>query len=148
VIDRLAGTNERPDLCSACGECCRTRPGAEDPARFLSAPDPASALALALASGEWVLASLAGVRYARPATVLERASGSVHRGAEAAACVFLGEAGCRLAFTDRPRMCRELEPWASGDCQSAWDLAGAVRAWAGCQGLVVEALRGGRAESP
>ena len=134
-------TNERPDLCAACGDCCRTRPGAEDPGRFLSAPDPSAALARALSSGDWVLASLAGVRYPRPATVVERATGAVHRGAEPACCVFLGAAGCRLPFGDRPRMCRELEPWANGDCQAGWDLPQAVQEWAACQGLVDDATR-------
>ena len=134
-------TNERPDLCAACGECCRTRPGAEEPGRFLAAPDPAAALAHALASGDWVLARLAGIRYPRPATVAERATGTVHRGAEASPCVFLGEAGCLLPFSDRPRMCRELEPWANGDCQAGWDLPQVTQAWAPWQGLVDDAMR-------
>ena len=137
-------TNERPGICAACGECCRTRPGAEDPARFLSAPDPAAALACALASGDRVLASLAGVRYVRPATVVERATGLVHRGAETAACVFLEETGCRLRFADRPRMCRELDPWGNGECLAGWDLPQAVHAWATCQGLVDDAVRQSR----
>jgi Fe-S-cluster containining protein len=133
-------TNERPAICAACGDCCRTRPGAEEPGRFLAAPDPAATLARALSSGDWVLARLAGIRYPRPATVMERATGSVHEGAEASPCVFLDEAGCRLPFADRPRMCRELEPWANGDCQAAWDLPQVVLAWAPCQGLVVDAV--------
>lgn len=134
-------TNERPGLCASCGDCCRTRPGVEDPARFLSEPDPAAALAEALASRDWVLCRLAGVGHVRPATVEERATGRVHTGAEASPCVFLGESGCRLAFADRPRMCRELEPWANGDCQARWDLPEATRAWGACQGLVHDALR-------
>lgn len=134
-------TNERPGICAACGECCRTRPGLEDPARFLAAPDPRAALERALASGDWVVDRVAGVLCARPATVLERASGRVHVGAETGACVFLGDAGCRLAFDDRPRMCRELEPWAAGDCPAGWDAPDAARAWAPCQGLVDQASR-------
>ncbi|MEI7703515.1 MAG: hypothetical protein WCK73_02845 [Deltaproteobacteria bacterium] len=134
-------TNERPSLCASCGECCRTRPGLEEPARFLAAPDPAAALAAALGSGDWVLTRIAGVRCPRPATVDERASGRVHEGAENSPCVFLGEAGCRLPFDGRPRMCRELEPWAYGDCQVEWDLADASRAWAPLQGLLDAALR-------
>ena len=134
-------TNERPGLCAACGDCCRTRPGVEDPARFLSAPDPVAALAEALASRDWVLCRLAGVAHLRPATVEERATGRVHSGAEASPCVFLGASGCRLAFAGRPRMCRELEPWASGDCQAGWDLAEALHAWSSCQAIVDEALR-------
>lgn len=132
-------TNERPPICAACGECCRTRPGAEEPARFLGEPDPAAALARALSSGDWVLARLAGIRYPRPATVAERETGTVHGGAEVSPCVFLGEAGCRMQFADRPRMCRELEPWANGDCQAGWDLPQAAQAWSPCQGLVDDA---------
>ena len=138
-------TNERPAICAACGECCRTRPGAEEPARFLAAPDPIAALARALASGDWVLARHVGVRYPRPATLAERATGRVHEGAESAPCVLLGEAGCRLPFAERPRMCRELEPWANGDCRAGWDLPDAALAWAPWQGLVEAALRGANA---
>jgi hypothetical protein len=134
-------TNERPHLCAACGECCRTRPGLEDPARFLSEPDPRAALARALASREWVLARVGGVHCARPATVVERATGEVHAGAETADCVFLAPGGCRLPFEGRPRMCRELEPWASGDCVATWDAPDAARAWAPCQELVEAARR-------
>ena len=56
-------TNERPGLCAACGDCCRTRPGVEEPARFLAAhPDfrllPASdvlaAQNVALAMGDYL----------------------------------------------------------------------------------------------
>lgn len=133
-------TNERPAICAACGDCCRTRPGLEDPARFLAVPDPRGALAAAVASGEWVLVRVAGVRCARPATVAERASGRVHEGPEPSDCVFLGESGCRLAFAARPRMCRELEPWASGDCVAGWEAPDAARAWATCQGLVDAAV--------
>jgi Fe-S-cluster containining protein len=134
-------TNARPAICAACGDCCRPRPGAEEPGRFLAAPDPAAALARALSSGDRVLARLAGIRYLRPATVAERATGSVHEGAEASPCVFLEQAGCRLPFADRPRMCRELEPWANGDCQAGWDLPQAGQAWAPCQGLIEDAVR-------
>ncbi|HQR29726.1 MAG TPA: hypothetical protein PLL32_04890, partial [Anaeromyxobacteraceae bacterium] len=56
-------TNERPDVCAPCGECCRTRPGAEDPAPFLRAEDPAGAVAAALASGDWVIARHAGMAW-------------------------------------------------------------------------------------
>jgi hypothetical protein len=38
-------------------------------------------------------------------------------------------------------MCRELEPWANGDCQAGWDLPQVTQAWAACQGLVDDAVR-------
>jgi Fe-S-cluster containining protein len=151
-------TNERPDLCAGCGECCLTRPGAEEPERFLRAPDPVAALASALASGNWVLARHVGVawedgapppveerfrviRYPRPATLRERASGAIDTGAEGSPCVFLAREGCSLRFDDRPRMCRDLEPWANGDCVAGWDLPHAARAWAPWQGLIDDAVR-------
>jgi Fe-S-cluster containining protein len=149
-------TAERPDLCAACGECCRTRPGAEAPERFLSEADPAGALARALSSGDWVLARHVGVawegdpppdaerwrvvRYPRPATVDERFLGEVRAGPEPSACVFLGPGGCRLPYAGRPRMCRDLEPWANGECRAAWDLPDAARAWAPWQQLIEDAL--------
>ena len=133
-------SNERPGICAGCGECCRTRPGAEAPERFLADPDPAAALARALASRDWVLARHVTTRYPRPATVAERAGGVVHAGAELSPCVFLEPSGCRLSFADRPRMCRDLEPWANGDCQSTWDLPQAAEAWEPWQALVERAL--------
>ncbi len=152
-------TEERPDLCAPCGgACCRTRPGVESPERFLSAADPAGALAEALASGDWVLARQHGVRWEggtpppddvrwreirvpRPATVAERGAGLADPGPEPSPCVFLGDGGCRLSFGARPRMCRDLEPWADGECVAGWDLPDAARAWAPHQELVSDALR-------
>jgi hypothetical protein len=130
----------------------------ESPERFLADPDPAAALARSLASGDWLLARHVGVawtagsppaaadrwrvvRYPRPATVAERAAGRAHEGAEGSPCVFLGPDGCRLAFPDRPRMCRDLEPWANGDCQATWDLPDAALAWAPHQAMIEDALR-------
>ena len=133
-------TGERPDICARCGDCCRTRPGVEAPERFLADADPAAALSRALASRDWVLARHVEVACPRPATIAERAVGTVHAGAETSPCVFLEATGCRLTYEGRPRMCRELEPWANGDCQARWDLPEAVRAWAPLQGLIHEAL--------
>jgi hypothetical protein len=134
--------SQRADLCAACGgECCLTRPGLEEPERFLAAPDPVGALADRLASGDWVLTGLAGIRCPRPATVAERASGRVFRGAENSPCVYWEPAGCRLGYPERPRMCRDLEPWANGDCQARWDGREAASAWAPWQALLEEAIR-------
>jgi hypothetical protein len=146
--------NENPGRCAACGgECCRTRPGVEAPDRFLAAPEPARALAAALDSGDWVLVEHVGVpwvdgrpppeeerrriiRYPRPATVPEKASGRVATDGAPAPCVFLGPAGCRLDFAGRPRMCQSLEPDALGDCEAAWDRRAAALAWLPHQPLV------------
>jgi Fe-S-cluster containining protein len=151
--------NERPDVCRACGgECCLHRPGIEAPDRFLAAPDPAEALASALASGDWVLLEHRGVPwepgeardpadadriilYPRPSTVAERASGKVFQGGESSPCVFLGPGGCRLAFEDRPRMCQSLEPSAGDDCECEWDQRAAARAWLPWQEMVAAARR-------
>jgi Fe-S-cluster containining protein len=151
--------NEAPDLCAACGgACCRTRPGIEAPGRFLAAEDPASALAAALSSGDWLLAEHVGVpwvngvpppdedryrvlRYPRPATVGERAAGAPRPAGELADCVFLRPGGCRLPFAERPRMCRSLEPAADGDCVAAWGRREAALAWLPHQELVAEAMK-------
>ncbi|HTP49809.1 MAG TPA: hypothetical protein VMK42_03840 [Anaeromyxobacteraceae bacterium] len=150
--------NERPATCRACGgECCFTRPGIEAPERFLSAPDPVGSLAAALACGDWVLLEHVGVpwangepppaedryrvvRYPRPATVAEKASGAAFRGGERSPCVFLRPGGCALAFAERPRMCQSLEPSAAGDCESPWDQRSAALAWLPWQDLVERAV--------
>jgi Fe-S-cluster containining protein len=154
--------NERPDLCAACGgACCRTRPGIEAPARFLTGSDPTAALAQALASGAWVLAEHVGVpwtngvpppdedryrvlRYPRPATLSEQGLDAALASDDAGACAFLDPGGCRLAFEDRPRMCRSLEPAADGECVAAWDRRAAALAWLPHQDLVAAALALGR----
>jgi len=151
--------NERPDLCGPCGgECCRARPGLESPDRFLAAPDPAAALAEALASGDWVVVRQIGVPWedgvpppreirwreilcVRPATLAERAAGRALDGGEPSPCAFLGETGCRLPFPSRPRMCQALEPAGGDDCLASWDRGDAARAWLPCQELVAGARR-------
>ena len=147
--------NERPEICAACGgACCRTRPGVAGPERFLAAADPSGALAAALAGGEWVLAEHLGVPwvdgveppeaerrlvlwYPRPATVAERSGAAPDEAGSP--CVFLGEAGCRLAYLERPRVCRSLEPDAGGECEAAWGRQEAALAWRPHQGLVAAA---------
>lgn len=154
--------NESPDVCAACGgACCRTRPGIEAPGRFLAAQDPVAALATALASGDWLLAEHVGVpwvdgvpppdedryrviRYPRPATVGERAAGGAPPSGDFADCVFLRPGGCALAFGERPRMCRSLEPAPDGDCIAAWGRREAALAWLPHQGLVAAALAAAR----
>jgi Fe-S-cluster containining protein len=151
--------NERRALCAECGgQCCRTRPGIEGPERFLAAPDPAAALAAALASGDWVLAAHVGrpwidgvappeaerrrtIHYPRPATVHEQAEGQGRALEAPGACVFLAAGGCRLAFEARPRMCQSLEPDALGDCEAPWGRREAALAWWPHQPLVQAALR-------
>lgn len=150
--------NERPALCRECGgQCCRTRPGVEAPERFLAEADPVAALAAALRSGDWVLAEHVGVpwdgdtpppeaerrlllRYPRPATLAERGTGRASADAAASPCVYLGEAGCRLPFAGRPRMCRSLRPEVGFECEAEWDRRAAARAWRPHQSLV-EAAR-------
>jgi Fe-S-cluster containining protein len=153
-----AAGNERPDLCGACGgQCCLGRPGLEAPERFLAAPEPAAALAAALASGDWILVEHVGVpwvngvpppdedryrviRYPRPATVEERGRGAAFRAGELSPCVFLGQGGCRLEFAHRPRMCQSLEPAWDGECEAEWDQRAAALAWLPHQALVAEAM--------
>ena len=150
-------SNEHPDLCAACGgACCRTRPGFEAPERFLNAPDPAAALATALASGLWVLEPHWGVPpsdaiapdegqriifYPRPATREEHARQRTTSLKEAGTCVYLAETGCTLPFAGRPFMCRTLEPDPAFECESSWTKRDAALAWFFHQGMIAEALR-------
>lgn len=148
--------NERRDLCAECGgQCCRTRPGIEAPERFLASPEPEQLLALALATGDWVLAEHVGVpwvdgveppleerrlliRYPRPATLVERGQGGAPRD-DLAPCAFLGDEGCRLPFADRPRMCRALVPTPGFECEGDWGRREAALAWRPHQDLVERA---------
>jgi Fe-S-cluster containining protein len=150
--------NERPARCAECGgQCCNTRPGLEAPERFLEAENPVSALAEALASGEWVLVTHLGVPwvdgvpppeserrrilyYPRPATVRERGTGRADTDPSASPCVFLGRTGCRLDFEARPRQCRSLEPAVDFDCQADFGRLEAALAWRPHQGLVQAAV--------
>ena len=147
-------TNECPVLCSICGgECCRTKPGIDGPERFLAAEDPAEELFRFIASGFWVLDrhygtppdgdSAPGERaaerlifYPRPATLVEREQESFTAIPGPGECTFLVEEGCRLPFTDRPRMCRALEPEVNFECRSSWTRRDAALAWLPCQEMV------------
>jgi Fe-S-cluster containining protein len=151
--------NEAAGVCAACGgQCCRGFPGIDGPERFLASADPVRALADALASGDWVLLRHIGVpwvngvepceddkrrvlHYPRPATVDERARGEgAADGLSSSPCVFLGDAGCTLAFEARPRMCQSLEPSSDGECPCPWDRRAAALAWLPWQELVSAAL--------
>ncbi|ABB32814.1 hypothetical protein Gmet_2595 [Geobacter metallireducens GS-15] len=149
--------NEDFSLCRACGgECCRTRPGIEAPARFLAAANPAEELARLLASGLWVLDRHYGVPYdpgkgetgdpdriilyPRPATRRERAEGTLLVVPGAGECVLLGDEGCTLPFAERPRACQALEPASDFACTAAWTRFDAAREWRHHQDTVEGAL--------
>ncbi|MBK9517046.1 MAG: hypothetical protein IPO09_06745 [Anaeromyxobacter sp.] len=121
----------------------------------VASSDPAAALAALLLTGDWVLAEHVGVpwvdgveppegdrrriiRYPRPATLLERGRSGAPQDA-LAPCTFLGEVGCRLAFDDRPRMCRALAPSPGFECEGDWGRREAALAWLPHQGWVEEA---------
>ncbi len=149
--------NEDYSLCRACsGECCRTRPGIEAPARFLAAANPTEELARLLATGLWVLDRHYGIPYSpekgeqgdpdriilypRPATRQERAEGSLQVVPGAGECVLLGDEGCTLPFAERPRACQALEPASDFACTSTWTRFDAAREWQHHQDTVEEAL--------
>jgi len=139
--------NESFSLCSECGgECCRTKPGIESPERFTRTGDLGEELYRALASGEWVLDRHMGLPvtpetaglpdrmdritlYPRPATIEERASGAILAGEGGGICTFLQANGCRLSFSERPRMCRALEPNGNFHCTTSWGRPDAALAW-------------------
>jgi hypothetical protein len=165
-VSRVGPTNEHPTRCAECGgQCCRSRPGLEAPERFLAAGDPVATLAGLLAAGDWVLAEHVGlpwvdgvpppeaerrrvIRYPRPATLAERGAGRASTDPAPSPCVYLGEAGCRLPFAERPRMCRSLEPAVGFECEAAWDRLAAASAWAPWQGLVGKAASAARSAPP
>lgn len=138
----ISANNERPDLCGQCGgQCCKGMPGGVDPAD-LGAPDvdalERNVLAL-LRSGKWAVdwwegdvkpgGRMDSVPFLRPAC--RNAPGRLRDPSRGGECVLLTDAGCSLAFSDRPRGCRELEPrvgfpkacfphWSKRDQALAW----------------------------
>jgi|GEM_PF-1110103 len=157
TTNRSPKSNEDAALCGACGgDCCRTRPGIEAPERFLAAANPAEELARLLASGLWVLDTHYGVPYdpakgetgapdriilyPRPATRREHAAGSLQAVPGAGECVLLGDHGCTLPFTERPRACQALEPAADFACTSSWSRFDAAREWQHHQDVITAAL--------
>jgi Fe-S-cluster containining protein len=151
--------NESPSLCALCGgDCCRLQPGVEAPERFLATPDPAGALQQSLASGLWVLDRHYGlppgadgtpqipaadleILYPRPATVAESARGGIMATAGVGECIFLAPDGCRLAFSERPLMCRALVPGTDFSCSTGWSRLDAARAWLPWQELLLSVIR-------
>ena len=151
--------NECRTICAVCGgDCCRTMPGIDSPERYLAAPDPTGALFQTLASGLWVLdrhyglppgdngepqimASELLLFYPRPATLAERDTVGIMAQGGVGECVFLDTDGCRLSFSDRPRMCQALEPDTTFECTSSWTRLAAARAWLPLQELVATVLR-------
>ena len=144
-------------LCARCGgQCCQTRPGIEEPERFLgNTGDLTQALAASLASGKWVLEEHWGIpydpgtespdpdrliRYPRPATVFESSQPGFTPVPDSGACAFLTSTGCELPFEERPRLCRELQPDVCFECESPWGRREAALAWLPWQEQVTTVL--------
>lgn len=149
-------SNEDSSLCARCGgQCCLTRPGIDAPEGFLANGDLTACLAARLDSGQWVLEEHIGIpypagsrspdpdriiRYPRPATRSEQAHRSLFAQPETGPCCFLGDTGCLLAFPERPKLCRELQPDVCFECESPWGRRDAALAWLPHQEAVSEAL--------
>jgi Fe-S-cluster containining protein len=121
----IAGSHERPDLCTPCGgKCCETFPGVPHP-NDLGAPDEdllrATVRAL-LATGRWCVASDGRTGwgpdaepaffYLRPEIKEDESKthfGLGGRGEKYGPCTFHGPGGCEI-YETRPRGCRELVP--------------------------------------
>lgn len=135
-------TNERPDVCGPCGgECCKRMPGNFHPADFGPGLEGLEkALADGVAEVDWVecyvgpdggLDDNAEGYFVRTAIVGHRRVYNPVWGG--GVCVNLTEAGCRFAFADRPRECRELVPAdVLGSCRNVGGYSGkwqAADAW-------------------
>jgi Fe-S-cluster containining protein len=154
----LPDNNENLTLCRKCGgACCRTRPGIEAPERFLATGNMADNLMAALSSGDWVLEIHIGLplteetsalpdrmdiitRYPRPATIQEKTRKSLFAIPGTGDCTFLTDKGCTLPFTERPRLCRSLEPDSFFDCDSSWKRPDAALAWHPWQSVIEQVL--------
>lgn len=108
-----------------------------------------------LASGDWVLEEHLGIpydpgsaspdpdrviRYPRPATLQEQKQPGVAPLPGSGTCVFLTGNGCRLPFTQRPRLCRELTPDVCFECESPWGRRQAALCWLPWQDQVMTVL--------
>lgn len=123
-------TNENKEICTDCGgRCCKNYPGATVPADF--GEDRDSILA-ALSSGKYTLDYcdyVEGVRalLVRPAIVGNE--GMLLDFNNSGRCTFLTDVGCSLGYSQRPTVCRDLEPVAEAGCQSNWSKGKASLAW-------------------
>ena len=111
-----------PNLCASCGRCCSFRPGRSLPSDWGETDDEiARRLRIALENGNYTNDPWEGdprpgmdehgqVAQIRPAG-RDYVGQLMHAPYwEEVPCVFLGEAGCTLAFAERPYQCRALMP--------------------------------------
>lgn len=156
VQSTMSNFNEDRQLCARCGgQCCRTKPGIEEPERFLNGNDLTDGLEQALTSSNWVMEEHLGIpygpgetapdpdrliRYPRPATLAEQQQPGISPLPGSGVCVFLTDSGCRLPFAERPRLCRELVPDVCFECESPWGRREAALAWLPWQDQVTDLL--------
>lgn len=141
IVAQLLET-ENPEMCARCGgKCCAYYPGITSPEQW-GAPDKEvmrRRIAAALDSGRYVLddwvgnpkveheldLSVVAVYMVRPA-VKDGKRRLLNNGP----CTFLGNSGCDLSYTDRPRQCSNLVPGADGeDCSGSYDKRQAAIDW-------------------
>lgn len=128
-------SNEKPDICSACGgQCCKHGPGAYHwkDLGHTEAQIRATAEALigaGLAQIDWWEARTPQY-YLRPAVKAEQgANYRVFSPSWGGECVYLTPTGCLLSYKARPRACRRLTPEPGMKCHTNYDKAQAKNAW-------------------
>jgi Fe-S-cluster containining protein len=125
--------------CAVCrGKCCRHYPGIPLPSDFKKEQLTVEGIVGLVKSGDWSIdwwegdprprGKLSSSFFLRPRTDDKRDNGVY--GLWYGRCLFLREDGCRLAFKERPSMCRALKPNLKGeDCRCSLDKRKIVIAW-------------------
>ncbi len=123
IIDRTDGV-QGAETCRQCGGmCCQKMPGIAFPDDFGPRETLTAVLVEYFRTGYWAIDCWEGmdyepnpllrqtVYYVRPATVKAKAEGKLSDWSWGGTCsLWSAEKGCSLAFNNRPRQCRTLEP--------------------------------------
>jgi len=115
--------NEKPSLCSSCGNCCKTFPGIVHPSELGEVT--AETLMKAFDEGfqiDYWEGNLTGnpeheevtFYYLRPQT--KKSKGKLLDASWGGECLFLTPSGCGRSFEKRPLQCRALKPMSNNNC--------------------------------
>lgn len=115
---------ENKDICTKCGgKCCKTNPGVAYPEDFEMDKGPEK-LQAAIKTGKWAIDWWEGdpgdgidatAYFVRPA--IKGHEGETYHPGWGGECTMLTKVGCSLEAKDRPKECRDLEPFdGDEDC--------------------------------
>lgn len=145
VINVTSGVQDAA-TCARCeGECCKRSPGIVHPGDLGPRSSLVEVLVAYVRTGRWAFdywegdprpksrqskPPLTECYYLRPATI--KAPGKVIDASWGGQCCLLTDAGCSLAFENRPRQCRELvpNPECPGRCDEPFSKQDIVASWA------------------